>query len=91
MVTNNFFVPDDGRAGGQAPEDSDRGVRRRRKLDLLEGHDGRLHQILRLGNSTSHHQVSVNFCECCGVLFNPDHYVISNFKADVDGPFSGYW
>ncbi len=61
MVTINFFVPDDGRAGGQAPEDSDRGVRRRRKLDLLEGHDGRLHQILRLGNSTSHHQVSVNF------------------------------
>jgi nuclear cap-binding protein subunit 1 len=35
--------------------------------------------------------LSTSFCECCGVLFNPDHYVISNFKADVDGPFSGYW
>jgi len=48
---------DDGRSCGQAVEDSDRGVRRRRQLDLLQRNDDRLHQILRLGDPASHYQV----------------------------------
>jgi len=54
---------DDGRFGGQVAEDSDHRVRRGGQLDLLQGDDGGLHQVLRLGNVASHHQVySIRNC-----------------------------
>jgi hypothetical protein len=60
----NFF-PDDGGFGGQAAEDSDHRMRRSRQLDLLQGDDGGLHQVLRLGDVASHHQV----LQDCIVIF----------------------
>ena len=52
-----YFFTDDGGSGGQVAKNANHRMCSCRQLGLFQRNDGRLYQVLRLGNASSNHQV----------------------------------